>query len=163
MLLLPIAGFARRDNMSEAINRIMKEAKACAHKDGFEVMTIGSTGMGLTRSLASLASRLDEDDDEDLAQSLAVLEGIEKLVIVDYEDARPRDKARFSETIEEILSGQEVLMESKDEGEITRIYGSSSENGEKIRNFVLFCPQEGSLICILGEISLADMATIMDN
>lgn len=162
MLLLPIAGFAHKDSMSTAIDKIIKEAKANSSIEGFDVLSLGPTELGLTRSITRLAAILDEDDD-DIEQALMMLDGIKKMVIVDYEDASPKNKARFNEKIEHILANEELLMEAKDEEDIVRIYGTSDENGEEIRNFVLYCPEEGDLICISGKISLKDVAPLIND
>lgn len=163
LLLLPIAGFAQKDATSAAIDKIMKEADAYSGKPGFEVLSLGPAELGLTRSLAKLAARLDEDDDEDLEEALILLDGLKKILIVDYEDASARDKDSFNRKIRKILDPLDLLMEAKDEGETVKIYGKSSENGEEIRNFVLFCPEDGDLICIKGNLSLKDLESYIED
>ena len=47
-----------------------------------------------------------------------------------------------------------MLMEVKDGSDIMRMYGVVDDRGDRVRNFVLFSPEDCTLICLFGTISL---------
>lgn len=77
-----------------------------------------------------------------------------RLHVVDYEDCNEQVKTRFNAEVAKLLAGAELLMEVKDEEDTVKIYGEASDNGNVVKNCVLFVPEDGALICAFRSIPL---------
>ena len=58
------------------------------------------------------------------------------------------------------MNGCELLIEAKDEGEKVSIYGTSSRDGSRISDIVMFAPDDGALICFFGTIDAARLGEL---
>ncbi len=131
------------------------------HEDGFEVVSVGSLGMGLMKMIARASAETDEDK-----AAIDVIKDIGKVVVVDYSDAEMNAKTAFNSKINKVLDGAEKIVEVKDDGETVNIYGTSAGNGERIDDIVIFIPEECTLVCLFGTISsksIADLVTVANN
>ncbi len=124
--------------------------------NGFEIVTVGSLGLGLTRLLAKLST----DDPEDKAK-IEMIEGIEKLVVVEYEDADIEARNEFNAKVASLLSKAEKILEVKDDGETVNIYGTSSGNGAAINDLIIFVPEDYALVCLFGSISADKLGALV--
>ena len=52
-------------------------------------------------------------------------------------------------------------MEVKDESDTMQMYGIIDEDGESVRDFVLYTPADCALICIFGKVSMDAVAKII--
>ena len=82
------------------------------------------------------------------------MKGIKKLALVDYSDCDPEVRQGFSKKMTRLLDGVDMLMEVKEGSEVMRMYGVVDDKGDKVKNFVLFSPEDCTLVCLFGTISL---------
>ena len=74
--------------------------------------------------------------------------------MVDYSSCDLQVRQGFSQKMSRLLGGADMLMEVKDGSEVMRMYGVVDDKGGKVKNFVLFSPEDCTLICLFGTISL---------
>ena len=117
-------------------------------ENNLDVVSIGSLGI----SFIKLGAKKSIEDAEDLRTARALFKGIKKLMIVSYDECSPELRERFNRKVARTLNGCELLIEAKDEGEKVSIYGTSSRDGSKISDIVMFAPNDGALICFFGTI-----------
>lgn len=126
------------------LERLVQQYKG---QEGFDVVSIGPIGVSLLRGAATLSGDLDRED----RAALKKFRGIRKLVIVDYEDVDPAEKKRFDEKVKKLLSGMELILETKDDSDVMRIYGT--DDGSAIKDCILY-NNDGSLIYVKGRLDM---------
>lgn len=126
------------------------------HEDGFDRVTVGPLGVALLKTVALADSDLDKEDRE----VLRAFDKIKRISILDFEDAAASVKAKFVEKAQKILSGMELILEAKDDGDRLSIYGL--DKGDEIRDCILWDP-DGTLICIRGSVSLDKLMAAVNN
>jgi len=151
-LTLPLAGSTKAQGRSvpgTQISLLISEYKAY---DGFEAVKVGRLATGVIKSI--IRSGAAKEDEADMKEALRLMRGIKKFTVVDYSDCDLQVRQGFSHRMERLLNGVEMLMEVKDGSDIMRMYGVVDDNGGKVKNFVLYCPEDCTLICLFGTISL---------
>lgn len=151
-LTLPLAGNAKAQGKSlpgTQISLLISEYKAY---DGFEAVKVGRLATGVIKSI--IRSGAAKEDEADMKEALRLMRGIKKFTVVDYSDCDQQVRQGFSNKMERLLNGVDMLMEVKDGSDIMRMYGVVDDNGGRVKNFVLFCPEDCTLICLFGTISL---------
>ena len=143
---------AADDRLNEA--DLAKVIAKYENEEGFETMTFGGMSMGLVKLIAN-ATASEEDK-----QALDVLSGINKFVIVEYEDAPSAKKVAFNKEVSALLSGVEKIVEVKESGDSVDIYGSLSKDGERIENVVIHVSDGGSLVCFFGSVKTSDLGEL---
>ena len=143
---------AANDRLNEA--DLAKVIAKYENEDGFETMTFGSLSMGLIKLIAN-ATASKEDK-----KALDILSGINKFVIVEYEDAPSAKKAAFNKEVSALLSGVEKIVEVKESGDSVDIYGSLSKDGERIENVIIHVSDGGSLVCFFGSVKTSDLGEL---
>ena len=143
---------AANDKLNEA--DLAKVIAKYENEEGFETMTFGSLSMGLIKLIAN-ATASKEDK-----QALDILSGINKFVIVEYEDAPSAKKAAFNKEVSALLSGVEKIVKVKESGDSVDIYGSLSKDGERIENVVIHVSDGGSLVCFFGSVKTSDLGEL---
>ena len=103
---------------------------------------------------------MSAETEEDRA-ALAILNGINKVVVVTYEDATEAKQKEFNSKLSKLLNNAEKILEVKDEGDTVNIYGTSVNGGESIDDLMIFIPEDYTLICILGSISAERIADLI--
>ena len=68
--------------------------------EGFEVVKIGRFGVWLMRSAAGLS---EAGGDPEFRQALKVMNGVRRLVVVEYEDGSERERGLFNDRISSAL------------------------------------------------------------
>ncbi len=126
-------------------------------KDGFEVVSVGKFGINIAKVFAKKSAETKEEKNE----IMEFMDGLQQMVIVDFEDAADADKAEFKAKVSEWLKESEKIVEMKDKGESMNIYGSSSNDGETIDDLIMYVPEDCALICLLGRISTKTIAEKM--
>lgn len=126
---------------------------------GFETVKIGSLGMSLLKRLATAALA---DEDPDAVAAMASIKGVKSLEVLDYEEAPARLKIQFNDRLSRILRPENLVLEAKDDGETVQIYGTLSEDGLKVSDFIFFAPQDCALICMFGTVNLAELSAVME-
>ena len=90
-----------------------------------------------------------------------LLNGINKVVIVDYEDAAVAKQKELNSKLSELFNNAEKILEIKDEKDTVHIYGTSVKGGESIDDLMIFIPEDYTLICALGSISAEKIADLI--
>lgn len=122
--------------------------------EGFDVVSVGRIGTAAVKSLARLAY-LKEDGDKDATEVMKLIGGVRKVAVVDFDDCKEADKAKFKRKIERILTEDCLVMEAKDGRNAMKIFGVLDEKVERFDNFVLYAPEDCALICLFGTIPLS--------
>ena len=151
-LSLPLAGNANAQGKTvpgSQISLLISEYKAY---DGFEAVKVGRLATGVIKSLISSGAM--ESSDPEVKELKRLIKGIKKLAVVDYSDCDLEVRQGFTQKMGRLLSGADMLMEVKDGSDIMRMYGVVDDKGGKVKNFVLFSPEDCTLICLFGTISL---------
>lgn len=127
-------------------------------KDGFHVIRIGSLGTSIAKSIMRRAAK--EDEDVRLVSNIA--EGIDKLVVIEFEDASDSDKDYFKTRLKDCLRSSELLLEAKDDGDKVSIYGVTSDDASTIRDFIFYAPAEDAVICMFGPVSMDAVGKLIE-
>lgn len=125
-------------------------------KEGFEVISFGNLSMGLVKLVANLSAESQEDK-----EALDILDGINKFVIVEYEEASPERKKAFNKEMSAILKDAEKMIEIKDGGDSVDIYGTLSKDGEKITDVIIHIPEDCTFVCFFGNIRTEDLGDVV--
>lgn len=124
---------------------------------GFEVISVGRLGLGLAKLVMSV-----EDLDEEERAVFDLLHDVNKIVVVNYDEANDSKRNAFSTKLEKILSKAEKILEVKDSEDTVNIYGASLNGGDSIDDLMIFIPEECTLVCILGSISTDRIADLIE-
>lgn len=148
------AGSSERTTVNT--RRVISAIRDYRHEPGFEVVSVGKFWMGLTRIAAGLAVETEEE-----RRALSILNNIDKIVVVDYEDASEAKRRAFDSRLSRLLDRAEKIIEVKDEEDIVNIYGTSVNDAESIDDLIIYIPEDCTLICILGSISAEKIADLI--
>ena len=75
------------------------------------LVLLGGLGLGLVRMIAKASADCPED-----REMLEILDNLNRILVVEYEDAGQSGRDSFNRKMEDILEGREKIMEIKDEG-----------------------------------------------
>lgn len=160
ILVLPALSAAATDagdNIPKAqLNAVLSEFR---QYDGVEVVRLGSLATSALRGVVRLASRSDPDARE----ALALMRGIKRLNVLEYEDCTPEVRERINQKLARILSDSELLMEAKDDSSRMRMFGVVDEKTGAVRDFVIHDPGSCALICIFGSIPMESLGKVMSH
>lgn len=160
-LSLWLATFASlAENRNVDTRNIINTISEYKHVLGFRVVSVGKAGLGLVKTVARISAESEEDK-----AALAMLNGINKVVVVKYEKAKEKKQNEFSSALSDLFNDAEKILEVKDEEDTVNIYGTSVNGGESIDDLMIFMPEEYTLVCIFGSISadgIADLIKIAD-
>ena len=120
----------------------------CRSYEGAEVINAGRLITGAIKGAIRLAS-VEDDGVREIAKLIG---GVKSISILDFEDCSPRDKNAICSRIERVFKGIEPLMEVRDDGDLLLIYGVVNEAATKLRDFIVYSPGNGNLICLFGSI-----------
>ncbi len=126
-------------------------------EQGFNVVSVGSFGLGLMKMAAKASAETEEDK-----AAVEFMDGIEKIFAVEYDDAAPARKADFNAKLSKLLDSAGKIMEMKEGGETVNIYGTSADHGESIDDLIIFIPEECSLVCLFGSISSKNITDLIE-
>ena len=157
LLLLPAAGCgaetAKRTPQGRIVS-LVSEYRSC---DGFEVIRFG----GLALTALRQAVRLSDDiDREDTRMALALMKGIRKVVVVDYEDAEDATRRRFTRRLDKLLDESDLLLEARDGSDSVRIFGVTDGDGSVLRDLVVHAPGSSTLVCLFGSLPVETLAKL---
>ena len=124
--------------------------------EGFETVSVGGLGLGLVRMIAKASM------DEEERAALEIMDGLRKVVVLDYEDADSSQRESFTRKMTDILDRAEKILEVKDEEDILNIYGTCANDGDSIDDLIIFCPGDYSLICLFGSVSAQKVADLIE-
>ena len=63
--------------------------------------------------------------------------------------------------VRELARTMEALQEVKDGGDSVDIYGTLSEDGDKISDIIIHVPEESSVVCIFGAVDINDLGKVV--
>lgn len=164
-ILLFLALLASLVTASEAFSKGISRSKLsytisdCRHCEGAETVHLGGFLTGLAKGVAGVVSI----GDRDVREALKLCRGVRGITIFNYEDCSAIDRIWISRKIERALDGSEVLMEVKGGGEELSMYGIVDDRGGKVKDFVLYSPEDCSVICLFGTISVDIVAKFAAN
>lgn len=145
-----------RERTTVNTRRVISAIRDYRYEPGFEVVSVGKLWMGLTRIAAGLAVETEEE-----RRALSILNNIDKIVVVEYEDASEAKRREFDSRLSRLLDRAEKIVEVKDEEDILYIYGTSVNDAESIDDLMIYIPEDCTLICILGSISAEKIADLI--
>ena len=105
---------------------------------GFEVVDMGPVALGLIRAAARGEVKTEED-----RKALQIFKDIKHLTVLDFSDAEASRKEKFLRKATRVLSGEEVLLEAKDDGETVRVYGMSNAAGDILEDIIILAVANG--------------------
>jgi hypothetical protein len=100
--------------------------------------------------------------DEEERAALEIMDGLRRIVVLDYEEADSSQRESFTRKMTEILDSAEKIIEVKDEEDILNIYGTCADDGDSIDDLMIFSPGDCSLICLFGSISSQKVADLIE-
>lgn len=145
-----------RERATVNTRRVISAIRDYRYEPGFEVVSVGKFWMGLSRIAAGLAVETEEE-----RRALSILNNIDKIVVVEYEDASEAKRREFDSRLSGLLDRAEKIVEVKDEEDILYIYGTSVNDAESIDDLMIYIPEDCTLICILGSISAEKIADLI--
>ena len=154
IVLIPLSGTAGK---SVPRNRLLTALSEFRSTEGVELVQLGTLATSALRAVASLSSA----GDEDARQALALMKGVRRVTVFDYEDCDAAVKEKIGRRLNRILGDSEILFEAKDGEDVMKLYGVTDSKGENVRDFVLYTPGDCALICIFGKISMAAVEKII--
>lgn len=152
-----LAGVSAREKNNISTDSVIALIKEHKGKPGFETVSVGKIGMGLVKIILST-----EADDPEAKAVLDMMKGIDKFIVVNYEDAQVADRNAFGTKLNRLFDGTEKIIEVKDGEDEVNIYGTSVNGGESIDDIMIYIPSDCTLICVLGSISADRIADIIE-
>lgn len=143
---------SRNVNTGNIINTISEYQNV----SGFQVVSVGKLGLGLAKIAANLSAESEEDK-----AAIAVLNGINKVIVVNYEDAAEAKQKELNSRLSKLFKNAEKILEVKDEDNTVNMYGTSGNDGKSIDDLMIFIPEDYTLVCILGSISAERIADLI--
>ena len=126
------------------------------HVSGVHVISVGRLGLGLAKMVANLSAESEEE-----RAALEILNGINKVVVVNYEEATAAKQKELNSKLSNLLNNAEKILEVIDEEDTVNIYGTSVNGGDSIDDLMIFMPEDYTLICVLGSISAESIADLI--
>lgn len=161
-LMLPLyADAAGKDNAGIDRNCLSEIIRTYSGEEEFKVVKVGSFATSLLKKIAITTA--EYDDDPDIRQALKVIRNIKKVSIISYEDAGDKTRSQITARLNKALDKTDLLMEVKDGDDTMKMYGVVSEDSETVRDFVLFVPENSTLICLFGSLSVDAIMTLAGN
>lgn len=154
IVLIPFSGTAGKGVPKNQLMAALSEFKRV---EGVELVQLGP----LATSALKTVVRISSSGDEDARQALALMKGVRRVTVFDYEDCDSLVRDRINHRLNRILGNSELLFEAKDGGDVTRFYGVTDSKGEIVRDFVLYTPGDCALICIFGKVSMKAVEKII--
>ena len=146
-------GAEYKNTNSGAVTDLIREYNLT---EGFETVSVGGLGLGLIKMIAKPSM------DEEERAALEIMDGLRRIVVLDYEDADSSKRESFTRKMTEILDSAEKIIEVKDEEDILNIYGTCADDGDSIDDLMIFSPGDCSLICLFGSISSQKVADLIE-
>lgn len=152
---LPVEAVTDRNRVgqSEIAGLVVKYRQ----KDGFEVVSAGGFILGLLKVVAKASAETQED-----REFLEIMDNLDRVVVVEYEEASQSDKGSFRRDVSGILRDAEKVLEVKDDGDTINIYGTVNKKGDRIEDIVIFIPEDCTMICLFGSISTDRITELLE-
>ena len=99
--------------------------------------------------------------DPEFRKAVKVMNGVRRVVVVEYEDGPERERRLFNDRISSALRNSDLLMSVNDGGSSVSIYGTTDERTGDMRDVVIFTPDDCALVCVFGRISMEAVAELL--
>ena len=104
---------------------------------------------------------MSADSKED-KEVLSVFDGINKILVVDYEEMEVSKRQVLNSRLNDVLEEAEKIIEVKDEEDTLLVYGTTGkEGGETINDIIIYVPADCALICFWGSIKFDKLADLI--
>lgn len=128
--------------------------------DGFHVVKLGSFATSLARTAAKITFRVDGD--EEAAEAVKMINGVRKVVVVEYEDCERSVRDSFNTKARGLLRNYDLLMEVKDDEDQVFMYGLVDDKASSVKDFVIYVPEDCALICMFGSLSVDAVSKLIE-
>lgn len=153
VLMSTVAGFAKVKSGKQAVSELSRIAKSYSHRsEDVEVVNVSTQ---MLRAMVAFAGE-NSDDKEDME----ALRRLNRVLVVDYEAADESLAAEMNGKFRKVLDGCELFMEAKDDGDRVYIYGNYCEEDNTVQDLIVFSPDDGQLVGIVGKISVDNIDKI---
>lgn len=154
------ASGAKKEKVAEFSNSRLNEIVGkyrCT--PGFRVVSVGSLGTSIAKSVMNRAAKQDED-----ARLVSeIISGIRKVVVMEFENADYSVKSEFRDSLNNFFNTSDLLLEAKDDdGEVIRIYGIVSDDGASVHDFILYTPTDDALVCLFGNVDMDSVGKLVE-
>lgn len=129
-----------------------------SRKGDFEVTRVGRLGTAALKGAIRMTA--SDDPDPEVRDALSIISGIRSVAVVEYENSDESVRREFERKVESVLDSSNLLMEVKDEGDNFKLYGVVGENSDTVRDFVMYSPDDCTLVCLFGTIPLDKISSI---
>lgn len=130
----------------------------CRSYEGAEVIDAGRLITGAVKG----AVRLAAIGDAEAREISKLIKGVRSLSVLDFEDCSPEDKDAIRGRIDRLLGGVEPLMEVRDDGDLLLIYGAVDASAARVRDFIVYSPGDGTLVCLFGKVDVDKVVHIIN-
>lgn len=152
MLAVSLVGNAKTKVSSSIISIVNKYES----EPGCDVVSIGNLGLDIIKILGKLSA--DSKEDKDV---LSVFDGINKILVVDFEEMEAVKRQELNSRFASTLDGAEKIIEVKDEEDTLLVYGTTGKSGESIKDIIIYVPADCALICFWGSIDFDKLADLI--
>lgn len=121
-------------------------------------MELGSAAT-LIKGIAGLSG---EAEDDDTKKALEAIKDIDDLTVLTFEDSSDEDKKVIKSKLESILEKAEILLEASEDGEKVQIFGTSKEGTNVVNDVIVYIPDECTVVCLMGSISMDDLTQMIN-
>ena len=160
ILILPVCAQAK-DRTDKCISQesLMQIIDTYGNEEGFEVVYLGGMATSAIRTMLRIAAH--NEDDPEVREAIKIIKGIKKITVIEYEDVNAATREKITGKLDKLMESAELLMEVKEEDGLMRMYGVVSDDSKTISNFVLYVPEDYTLICLFGTISADAISKMM--
>lgn len=159
-VILPFLTSAKTTRQPAQKETVMDVINAYCAEEGIDVVRIGKLGTFAIKKIIRLSA--DASEEQEIKDALKIIHGINSLLVVDYSDCREPVRNSISGRISKVLGSTDLLMEVKDGTDVMKMYGIVNGNSSEVRDFILFSPEDCSIICLFGSISMDAISMISD-
>lgn len=118
---------------------------------GFESINIGPFALSFVKAGVNF---MDDDDDIESQIIKKSINDIKALTVADYSDCKMSVRREFEKKLLSLMARKELLIDAKDDGERVLIYGNVSEDGNIVKDVIIFVPDDCELVCLWGELGV---------
>ena len=152
MLVLSVSGLAKT-RTSTSIISIINDFRS---EPGCDVVSVGNLGLDLIKIIGKLS--VDSKEDKDV---LSVFDGINKILVVDYEEMETAKRQELNSRFANVLDGMEKIIEVKDEEDTLLVYGTTGKDGDSLKDVIVYIPEDCALICFWGSVDFDKIADLI--
>lgn len=155
IFLTSCAGTPKKSEVNEALSKAFTE---CKQYKGATVLELGSAAT-LIKGIAGLSG---EAEDDDTKKALEAIKDIDDLTVLTFEDCSDEDKKVIKSKLESILEKAEILLEASEDGEKVQVFGTSKEGTNVVNDVIVYIPDECTVVCLMGSISMDDLTQMIN-